>query len=550
MNSFMSNANDETLAEKFRDHGDREALILLVQRYERPVYSFFLRYLEDDHEAEEAAQECFLRMLRGFSGYRSGLPFRPWLYRIALNTGRSLVSRKQEQTRRERAASLNGPAEATHMNPAEAAFHKEIQDLVEGLPQAQREALDLHYYQGLTHSEVASVLDVPSGTVAWRIHVGIESLRARLSAQGAMIAAVPLELSLRASQAAKAPASILSAVLREASGTVAYKAGAAVALQGGSVVAKTKLSMTTAIAALCVGAGALGGYWARSVQDPVDAPMVSDKRTAGRLAVIGAGQPPERQHGAESVATADARGETTLNSAKAVINESERLIGAIEAEKRRQKLAFAKRAFEAYLAAYGADVHPERQLELHKMADELDEEMTSYFIDRYREEGDPAARWVALCLGIGAGGPKAAEFLEGWLNDPATPADKRSGILQALCGLFGDHLTLGNVSVGEALGATALRLTESVSVGDRMGAAYLLGNYHQPDSPVALKRLADQDPDPMVRAVAIRSLGKVGDQVTLAYLQTYPVPSVDDGGWYIKVSLQESLKELGIKFPR
>ena len=81
----MIERTDEILIAQFQERGDRESLASLIQRHQSPVYSYLLRLLRNTHDAEEAAQETFLRVLRGLAGYRRELPFRPWLYRIAQN---------------------------------------------------------------------------------------------------------------------------------------------------------------------------------------------------------------------------------------------------------------------------------------------------------------------------------------------------------------------------------------------------------------------------------------------------------------------------------
>src|SRR5207244_10026116 len=141
-------------------------LASLIRRHQSPVFSYLLRLLKNAHDAEDAAQGCFVRMLRGLPGYRSDLPFRPWLYRIALNCARGTAARRSEQPERERTAAANRPEETMTMNPADLAARNEILRMVNDLPDAQKEAVTLHYCQGLSHSEVASVLEVPAGTVA------------------------------------------------------------------------------------------------------------------------------------------------------------------------------------------------------------------------------------------------------------------------------------------------------------------------------------------------------------------------------------------------
>jgi RNA polymerase sigma-70 factor (ECF subfamily) len=244
----MIERTDEVLAQRFRERGDREALSALIERNQGPIYAYLLRLLKNPHDAEEAAQEVFVRMLRGLPGYDPDLPFRPWLYRIALNCARTAWERRKMQSERERQSS--GPAAGA--TPVDAAVRNEVLRMVDDLPDAQREAVTLHYCQGLSHSEVASVLDVPAGTVATRIHTGLQSLRTRLAALGIAFAGLQLEQVLGTAEAATAPGSIVPAVLKTA------------AVQGGLLVTKTKLSLVVAVGIACTVGGGVAGYAVRA----------------------------------------------------------------------------------------------------------------------------------------------------------------------------------------------------------------------------------------------------------------------------------------------
>jgi hypothetical protein len=138
--------------------------------------------------------------------------------------------------------------------------------MVDELPEPQKEAMTLHYCRGLSHSEVASVLELPAGTVATRIHSGLQSLRTRLAAAGVTFVGLTLEEALSSAEAAVAPASILSSVLREAAPGVLSGAGAAGAVQGGILVAKTKVSVLVAVAVACSVGGGVAGYGLRATR--------------------------------------------------------------------------------------------------------------------------------------------------------------------------------------------------------------------------------------------------------------------------------------------
>jgi RNA polymerase sigma-70 factor (ECF subfamily) len=273
-------SSDEALALDVRDRRDRAALEELVGRYDRRIYGLLLRFLGSPDRAEEAAQETFLRMLRGLAGYRSELPFRPWLYRIALNAARSLGAREADRGNRERRAALGRPEEDRTMNPADHALRHEISVFVEELPENQREAVILHYYQGLSHSEVAAALEVPAGTVATRIHHALDALRGRLATTGAAVAAVAIEELLRAGEAEAAPSSIRAAVLRELTHG-ALESASAGALKG-VVVTKTKLSSMIAVGIFSMAGGAVVGYAVRSAREPERAAAVAISRPATR----------------------------------------------------------------------------------------------------------------------------------------------------------------------------------------------------------------------------------------------------------------------------
>jgi len=244
----MIERTDEVLAQRYRERGDREALTALIERNQGPIFAYLLRLLKNPHDAEEAAQEVFVRMLRGLPGYDPELPFRPWFYRIALNCARTAGQRRKMQSERER----QSPGRAAGVTPVDAAVRSEVLKMVDDLPDSQREAVTLHYCQGLSHSEVASVLDVPAGTVATRIHTGLQSLRTRLAALGVAFAGLQLEQVLSPAEAAVAPGSILPSVLKTA------------AVQGGILVTKTKLSLVVAVGIACTVGGGVAGYAVRA----------------------------------------------------------------------------------------------------------------------------------------------------------------------------------------------------------------------------------------------------------------------------------------------
>lgn len=168
----------------------------LVQGHEDRIYTIALRMLGDTRDAEEAAQDTFVRAHRALDGYDreriSQLRLRPWLATIALNVCRSRLTRRKAHSRASlsldvglpgdlepRAAESGGPA-------AIQAARDEAADwaaLLMTIPQTYRIAIVLRHVDGLSYPELALALDRPEGTVKAQVHRGLGLLRAALESK-------------------------------------------------------------------------------------------------------------------------------------------------------------------------------------------------------------------------------------------------------------------------------------------------------------------------------------------------------------------------------
>jgi RNA polymerase sigma-70 factor (ECF subfamily) len=160
--------------------GDPTALALAYDRYGRLVYSVSYRITRDASLAEECTQDAFVALWRGAAGYdpqRARLA--TWLLTIARNRAIDLV-RHHARSSGPLPAERGGESESTQ-DPADlAAAADRAQRLAEAmatLPPPQLEALQLAYFDGLTHGEIAEQLGVPLGTVKGRIRLGLDRLR-------------------------------------------------------------------------------------------------------------------------------------------------------------------------------------------------------------------------------------------------------------------------------------------------------------------------------------------------------------------------------------
>lgn len=187
---------DEQLLLLYRDQGDRRAFEELVHRYERELYSYLCRYLGDLELAEDAFQQTFLQVHLKCNQYDADRKVRPWLYTVATNQAIDA----QRRTRRHRMISLDrrvgneadnetgtlvdllvqddpGPVETLEARES----CENVRSLLEQLPAALREVVNLVYYQGLKYREAAEVLAVPVGTVKSRLHGAIQKLNELLT---------------------------------------------------------------------------------------------------------------------------------------------------------------------------------------------------------------------------------------------------------------------------------------------------------------------------------------------------------------------------------
>jgi RNA polymerase sigma-70 factor (ECF subfamily) len=161
---------------------DRGAFEALYRRYARPLYGLALRMLGDRGRAEDAVQEAFTSVWRSASNYRPERgPAAPWLYAVARN---AIVDRAR--ARRDPVAEVPDTPSGEPGPPerAEAAFVSwRVHRALEELPHAEREALELAYWGGLSQSEVAGYLGIPLGTVKTRTRSGLARLAALLEGE-------------------------------------------------------------------------------------------------------------------------------------------------------------------------------------------------------------------------------------------------------------------------------------------------------------------------------------------------------------------------------
>lgn len=178
-----SSDSDHELVDRAR-RDDQDGFRLIVEKYQRRVIGLVWGLVGDDGDAEDVAQEAFLRAFRSLRTFRGESSFRSWLFQIALNTART--HRQTHQRRLEDAVGGTTELDLT-ADPRRADDRLIARDglrrAMATLPAELREAVVLRDVNGLDYREIAAVLAVPIGTVESRIFRGRARLRLALGPQ-------------------------------------------------------------------------------------------------------------------------------------------------------------------------------------------------------------------------------------------------------------------------------------------------------------------------------------------------------------------------------
>ncbi|MCI0521167.1 MAG: sigma-70 family RNA polymerase sigma factor [Chloroflexi bacterium] len=164
--------------------GDREAFAALVGLHERFVYNLALRSLGDAQDAADAAQDAFVRAWLGLPQFGGRAQFRTWLYRIVINQciNRSPRLRRYLDALTEEQFSELPAEEDVAAQVEERQLYAHVHREVERLPEQYRLLVSLRYQHGLSYEEIASLLNLPLGTVKTGLFRAKSRLRESLAA--------------------------------------------------------------------------------------------------------------------------------------------------------------------------------------------------------------------------------------------------------------------------------------------------------------------------------------------------------------------------------
>ena len=172
--------------------GDKGAFDALVRKYQHKLVKLVMRYVRNPAEAEDIAQEAFIKAYRALPQFRGDSAFYTWLYRIAINTAKNAVV-SRDRSPIEYNIDRNDATEESYdmqgrMKDSETPeglvltdeIRRTVNAAIEGLPEDLRTAIVLRELDGLSYEEIAAAMDCPVGTVRSRIFRAREAIDRRL----------------------------------------------------------------------------------------------------------------------------------------------------------------------------------------------------------------------------------------------------------------------------------------------------------------------------------------------------------------------------------
>src|SRR5208283_963094 len=173
----MAGSDDESKLIEQSLSGDPEAYAALVNQHQKMIRAVTFRMTGSPDDAEELAQDAFLRAYRQLGSFGGGSKFSTWLCKIAINL--SLDWRRRESRRS--GIHSKWAADAISENSPDGGFPDElsrrVQDALNRLPAKQRAAIVLTIYENQSHAEAAKTLGCTEATVSWRVFAARQKLK-------------------------------------------------------------------------------------------------------------------------------------------------------------------------------------------------------------------------------------------------------------------------------------------------------------------------------------------------------------------------------------
>lgn len=166
---------------------DKEALERLYDKYEKLLYSFSYRMVQDSHLAEEVVQEVFIKLWKGNGVYDDSKgKFSSWLLTMTRNTAIDIIrkTKKELSSEIEERDSLQSQDQSIEDQVEWKEEGSRLRKAVDLLKQEQKRMIDLFYFKGLTQQRISEECNLPLGTVKGRIRLALKHLKSQLDQEG------------------------------------------------------------------------------------------------------------------------------------------------------------------------------------------------------------------------------------------------------------------------------------------------------------------------------------------------------------------------------
>jgi RNA polymerase sigma-70 factor, ECF subfamily len=179
----VAGRGDDGEAVEAARRGDRAAFDALVEKYQRDIYRLCFRYVNDAQDANDLAQEAFLKAYRAIGRFRGDSAFSTWLYRIAVNACLNFRSSRRPPAS-ELPEGLPDPRRGVFDGMVDDERSRAVREAVSRLPAKQRATVILKVFHELSHEEVAQALGSSVGTAKANLFHALQNLRKLLSGAG------------------------------------------------------------------------------------------------------------------------------------------------------------------------------------------------------------------------------------------------------------------------------------------------------------------------------------------------------------------------------
>ena len=178
---------DEQIIDRVRK-GETRLFEQLVRRYQDPVFGMAARFTGSRSDAEDVAQEVFLKVFRSLAGFKGESKFSTWLYRITFNLSADWLRRNRRPARRaapiEEAGEVRDARVDLEASLLASEERERVSRAIDALDERYRSVIVLLYYQKLPYEEIAAIMGLPVKTIETRLYRARRILREALATGG------------------------------------------------------------------------------------------------------------------------------------------------------------------------------------------------------------------------------------------------------------------------------------------------------------------------------------------------------------------------------